>query len=172
MPRRSSHRNPGREGSRRNRAGRTSSSPGSGGGMTGGTVTRDRAGTPRASAIISGETAPRNPNRRSPLSQEAKRKILMQRMMSPGRTAPPSPAGTTGAAGLRRRSSKSGQTISTASNGLPQHPFFSPSCSQFSRPGTSAVFTTRTPIFSMSRTFARCTSSDPAPTASSTSTTG
>ena len=117
-PRRSSRRSPVRQGSRRNRAGRTSSSPGSGGGMTAGTVTRGRADAPPASATISGGTSPRSRNRRGPLRQEEKRKISMQ-TTNPDTTAPPSRAGTTGAAGPRRRSWKSGRAISTANNRFP-----------------------------------------------------
>lgn len=172
MPRCSSSRSPGRQVSRRSRAGRTSSNPGSGAGMTAGTGTRGRAGIPRASTTMSGGIAPRSRNRRSPLNPVGTRRISMQKRTNPGTTVPPSSAGTTGGAGPRRRSSKSGPTISTASNCCLAPSFFTRSRSQSSRSGTSAAFTTRTPIFSMSRTFARCTSSDAAPTASSTSTTG
>lgn len=173
MPRGNSRLSPGRPVNRRNRAGQTSSSPGSGGGMTAGTATRgNRAGTLRASATISGGIAPLSRNRKSPLRLAGKRKISMQATTSPGTTVPPSRAGTTVVADPQRRSSKSGQAISIANNCCPTSSFFSRTCSQPSRPGTSAVFPIRTPIFSMSRTLARCTSSDAAPTASSTSTTG
>lgn len=116
MPRCSSSRSPGRQVSRRSRAGRTSSNPGSGAGMTAGTGTRGRAGIPRASTTMSGGIAPRSRNRRSPLNPVGKRRISMQKRTNPGTTVPPSSADTTGGAGPRRRSSKSGPTISTASN--------------------------------------------------------
>lgn len=115
MPRHnSSQQNPGRQTRGRSSTGRASSSPGSGGGMTAGTVTRNRAVIREVSATISGEIILRGHSRRHPPKRGGRRRISMLMMMIRDKTALPSRAGTTGAAGPRKRSSKSGPTIFTA----------------------------------------------------------
>lgn len=111
MPR-SSRQDPGRRILRRSRS-RASSSPGSGDGMTTGTVLRHRAATRGGSATISGI-----PRGRSslPLKRERKLRMPMQVKTSGEAIVPPSSAVTTGAAGPRERLSKNGPVISTANN--------------------------------------------------------
>lgn len=150
MPRNSSPRNPGRQTRGRN------SSPGSGDGMTAGTVPRHRAGTRQGSATISGGIIPSGRSRRPPLKREQSPRTAMQVRTRRDTTAPPSRAGTTGAAGPRERLSKNGPVIFTANKNPRSRdlPISSGSFFYLRSPGTSVLVTTRTPIFSMSRRLA------------------
>ena len=131
MPRSSSQQDRGRWILRRNRS-RGSSSPGSGDGMTTGTVPRPRAVTREGSATTSGGIIPRGRSRRPRLKPEGKTRTAKQVRTSGETTAHPSSAGTTGAAGPQEKSSKNGPMISTA-NKNPAPSIFSIHCSFFSQ---------------------------------------
>lgn len=133
-----------------------------------------RAGARGTRATGSAATGPSTLRRRTARQHpERKSRTRVMREKTAGAIAVHRSTATTGAAGPRKRSSKSGNTISTA-NSVSFLPLFNPLFRQAQphRPGMSAARMIRTPIVSMSRTLARCTSSDAAPTASSTRTTG